>query len=146
MQLTGVCHKRKRAGFLHRQDGSVSVEFIVWMPVFLILFGLIADAAGTYLIQASMWDTAMDCARRMSTGQYATVSDVKTKCVQKELLYAYKPYAITPTFASAGVPDDTVEISLPMYEAGMFGVLAVMGGMAGPNFKIDVTAKMKAEV
>jgi len=82
----------------------------------------------------------------MSTGQYTSSdtapNDVTTKCVKKELLYAYKPYVITPTFGT----DDKMEISLPMWEGGVFGVLAVLGGFEGPNFKIDVTAKMKAEV
>ena len=146
---------RKRRGFLRREDGSVTVEFIVWMPLFLIIVGFIVDAATTYLIQASMWNTAMDCARRMSTGQYTTTSDVQTKCAQKELLFAYKfnpnskvsgPGTITPTFPAAGGTDDTVEITLPMYEAGVFGVLAVFGGFTGSNAKLDVKATMKAEV
>ena len=144
MNLIQAYRGTRRRSFFRRQDGSVSVEFVVWLPVFLVVLGFIADASTTYLIQASMWDTAMDCARRMSTGQYITASDVKTKCAQKELLYAYKPYTITATFPGAGT-DDTVEISLPMYEAGVFGVLAVMGGFTGPNFKLDVKAQMKAE-
>jgi hypothetical protein len=85
----------------------------------------------------------------MSTGQYKSTdtapNDVTTACVKKELLYAYKPYTVTPTFLSGGT-DDKIEISLPMYEAGVFGVLAVFGGFTGPNFKLDVTATMKAEV
>jgi Flp pilus assembly protein TadG len=145
MKLAKARDKRKHRGLFRREDGSVSVEFVVWMPVFLVIFALIADAGTLYLIQASMWDTAMDCARRMATGQYVTASDVKTKCVQKELLYAYKPYSVNANFLVNGT-DDTVEISLPMWEGGVFGVLAVLGGFGGPNFKIDVTAKMKAEV
>jgi hypothetical protein len=135
-----------RRSFLRRQDGSVSVEFIVWMPVFLAVLGLIADASTTYLIQASMWNAAADCTRRMSVGQYTAAqvspNDVKTACVQKELLYAYKPYSITPTF---GATDDSIEITLPMYEAGVIGVLAVFGGFRGSNFKLDVKTTMRAE-
>jgi hypothetical protein len=113
------------------------------MPVFLLLMGFFADAANTYLIQASMWSTAMDCTRRMSVGQYTTVATART-CVQNQLLYAYKFASsdITPTYGST---DDTIEISLPFYKAGMFGVLAVFGGFTGTNFKLDVKTTMRAE-
>jgi hypothetical protein len=135
---------------LRRQDGSSTIEFIVWMPVFLIIVGLTADVATTYLIQASMWNTAMDCTRRMSTGQYTSSqtspNDVTTACVKKELLFSYKfskaGAAITPTFGST---DDSIEIQLPLWEAGMFGVLASFAGLAGNSYKLDVKATMKAE-
>jgi Flp pilus assembly protein TadG len=142
---TPLCSKSKRRGFFRRQDGSVTVEFIVWMPVFLAMLAFIADACTIYLIQASMWNVAMDCARRMSVGQYkstdASPNDVTTACVQKELLYAYKPYTITPTFGT----DDKLEVSLPLYEASVFGVLVLFSGLSGPNYKLDVTATMRAE-
>jgi hypothetical protein len=95
-----------------------------------------------------MWNTAMDCTRRMSVGQYKSTdvspNDVTTSCVKKELLYAYKPFTVTPNYLVNGT-DDTLEISLPFYEAGVFGVLAVFGGFSGPNFKLDVKTTMRAE-
>ena len=134
------------------EDGSVTVEFVVWMPLFLVIFAFVVDAGTTYLIQASMWNTAMDCARRMSTGQYKLAdtapNDVTNACVKSELLYAYKPYTVTPTFPnspSGNGTDDTLEITLPFYEGGVFGVLAVFGGFGGQTNKIDARATMKAE-
>ena len=145
----GDLKQRKRLAFLRREDGTVTLEFVIWIPVFLIILAFIADAATTFLIQSSMWNAAMDCARRMSVGQYTSTelppNDVATNCVQKELLYAYKPYTITPNYFVNGT-DDTVEISLPFYEAGIFGVLAVFGGFEGPNYKLDVKATMRAEI
>ncbi len=139
---------RKRRGFLKSKSGNTSVEFVIWMPVFLIVLGLIADAGTAYLIQASMWNTAMDCVRRMATGQYTSSqvspNDVKTACVKTELLYGYKfaTSDITPTF---GATDVSIEIKLPMSKAGLFGVLAVFSGTVTSSYKLDVKATMKAE-
>lgn len=137
-------------GFFVRQSGSATVEFVVWMPFFLLLTGFFADVANTYLLQASMWSTAMDCTRRMSVGQYTSSqvspNDVVTACVKKEVLYPYKFSLSTATVtATYGTTDDSIEMSIPIYEAGIFGVFAVFGSFRGTTYKLDVKTTMRAE-
>jgi Flp pilus assembly protein TadG len=131
----------KRARRFGRSErGVITVEFVIWMPVFLVILAFIADACALYLMQADMWNVARDTARRMTTGQLATTLEAHDYAAA-QLMYPNKPYTIT---ATPGVPDDVVEITIPIRDASIFGVLAVYGSFSDATLKAKVT--MRAEV
>jgi len=119
------------------ERGSITVEFVIWIPVFLVILAFMADATSLYLIQADMWNVARDADRRITTGQF-TPDQAKTY-VASQLLYPNKPYTIT---ATAGT-DDVVEISIPVQSASIFGVLAIYGGFS--NAVMDAKVTMRDE-
>lgn len=51
------------------ETGTVTVENVLWLPVFLTIIGFGVDATLSVLTMTRMWDVARDGARRAATGQ-----------------------------------------------------------------------------
>lgn len=49
------------------ERGSVTIEFVLWVPVITALVALVIDATTIYITYAEMWTVARDTARRMSS-------------------------------------------------------------------------------
>ena len=131
--------KRPRlAEFTRGERGSITVEFVIWIPVFLVILGFIADASLMYVMQANMWNVARDAARRMSTGELDKVA--AETYAGNQLLYPNKPYTITATKGS----DDVVEISIPIENASIFGVLAAYGSFTNATLRAKVTMRSES--
>lgn len=47
-------------------DGAVSVEFVLWMPLFMVIIMLIADTSVFFTSQSNYWSVARDTARLAS--------------------------------------------------------------------------------
>jgi len=129
--------KRGLKAFSRGRSGLVTVEFVLWLPVFLVILAFLADGCMLYLMQADMWSVARDTARRMTTGQLD--SSGAQSYAASALLYSSRPYTITATQGS----DDIVEISLPVQDASVFGVLAVFGSFT--NLMLDAKVTMRDE-
>jgi len=51
------------------EDGTVSVEFVLWVPVIFFFFLLVADASAAFMAQANMWHIAGEISRALATGR-----------------------------------------------------------------------------
>jgi Flp pilus assembly protein TadG len=125
--------------------GTVTVEFVIWMPVFVFILALTADACKLYLTQADMFNVARDTARRMSTGQLVTTADAEAYASDK-LLYSSLGYTFNitkDTDSTTHVTDDTVEIGVPAMDASVFGLLPVIGNFK--NAQVRATIVMRDE-
>ncbi len=58
--------RRMLLSFVNRSEGGVSVEFVLWMPVFVGLIAVIADASFMFMRQANFWNVSRDTARIVS--------------------------------------------------------------------------------
>lgn len=114
--------------------GTVTVEFVLWIPIFLIILAFTADACKLYLTQANMWDVARDTARGMSIGQYCDTATAQTYA-QSQLYYSSLTYAFNVTKGTA----DIVDITTPIAGASVFGVLASFGGFNTGTLEAKVT-------
>jgi len=158
--------RRKHRGlgaFLRGSRGSISVEFVVWMPVFLIVLAMMADGATIFIRQANMWSAARDAARGMATGQLTSCStstpatgattDAESYALG-QLMFGGRNYKVSCWFAQQTTTEkscatgnsttnatnnDIVQICIPIQNAGIFGVLAVFGGLAGTSFNVQVS-------
>lgn len=61
--------------FLRAEQGASTIEFVIWVPVFALLLGLVADAALIYGGQARILRVVQDGNRAMSIGR---VTDTNT--------------------------------------------------------------------
>jgi|APEBP8051073178_1049388.scaffolds.fasta_scaffold00293_28 Flp pilus assembly protein TadG len=52
--------------FGRKQEGSVTVEFVLWLPVFMGIMLLSADASLMFLRQSNFWSVSRDTARIVS--------------------------------------------------------------------------------
>jgi Flp pilus assembly protein TadG len=52
--------------FAGRSDGSVTVEFVLWLPVFLSVIMLSTDASVLFMRQSNFWNVSRETARIVS--------------------------------------------------------------------------------
>lgn len=122
--------------------GTVTIEFVIWLPVFLVLLAITADACKLYITQSSMLNVARDTSRRMSVGKLCTVAAANTYAAQ-QMLYSKLTYTYTITM---GTDYNTVTISTPIKDAGVFGLLRLWGSFAKNGVTdLAVSATMPAE-
>lgn len=62
--------------FLRRDEsgGTTTIEFVLWLPIFVLILSLIVDVSFLFLRQAIMYDVASDTARRYAVGAFAGAS------------------------------------------------------------------------
>ena len=61
-------------GFWSDERGSVTIEFVLWVPLFSLLLMVASDASFMYLTMTRMENAARDAARQVSIGRLATDS------------------------------------------------------------------------
>ena len=136
---------RRLRHFGRGTDGTVTVEFIVWIPILVLILAFTADACQLYLIQADIWSVARDATRRMTVQQLtATPTDTVTPYIKGQLLYYNTHYTITPSTTTTCTShvqtiNDIVSVSVPVQYASVFGVLAAYGGFSGATLTANVT-------
>jgi Flp pilus assembly protein TadG len=117
--------------FLKEDRGSVTIEFVLWVPIFAFLLMLTADASFMYLTITRMENAARDAARRVSIGQYdtTTIDDY----VLSELTDG--PYAVSADCSTNEYA--CVQISRSVNSIVTFGVLqALVGQTVGAETKM----------
>jgi Flp pilus assembly protein TadG len=103
--------------FLRDERGSATIEFVLWVPVFMILLVATTDASILYLHHTEMWNVSRDVARRISVGDM-TEADAAT-VVQNEMFLSTNAYTVT-TSDPADL-DVVIQISTSIADASVFG-------------------------
>lgn len=104
--------------FIRDERGSVSMEFTVLVPFFLMLLVFFADATVIYLTHTEMFNTAREISRRASTGELQDQSQAQAYATDK-LLLGERTYYVDVDFSGN---NKTVTIAIPLYDAAIFGV------------------------
>ncbi|HUS53593.1 MAG TPA: TadE/TadG family type IV pilus assembly protein [Thermohalobaculum sp.] len=106
--------------FLRDERGSQTIEFIVWIPLIMMVLVTVIDAATLYLAHAEMENVARDTVRRMTTGVIGNKADAEAYATGKLSLYEY-PYTVDATYD----PNSSmiVNISVDVADAIPFGFL-----------------------
>lgn len=101
------------------EDGSLSVEFALWVPVIFMVLMFVADASAAFFAQANMWHTAGYVARALATGTMS-VSEAQ------QFLATYTRFTMEfVTFEQTLV----VEFSQPFSDIGTGVALSFVGDM-----------------
>ena len=116
-----LCRNRfrwsKASRFLHDEQGSATIEFVLWLPVFVTLLVATIDATILYLHHTEMWKVSRDVARRVAVGDMT--EDDAPQAVQNEMFLYSKAY----TVATSNKTDLDVQIQIQtrIAEASVFG-------------------------
>jgi len=98
--------------------GAVTIEFVLWVPVFILILAITVDAAILFKTQANLWTVARDAGRQMSTGLYSN---------SQAEAYANSQFAlwgITGTAVASQTNDNvTMVISVPVAAVTPFHVV-----------------------
>jgi Flp pilus assembly protein TadG len=110
----------RRRGLAGTDDGTVSVEFMLWMPLIFTIILFTVDVALIYLKQADMWNVARDQSRRMSVD--STYNPTQAQ-IQALLFSSLSSATVTTSGATTAGTDKVVTIQVPLCTASLFGVV-----------------------
>jgi hypothetical protein len=110
--------------FRSDESGAVTVETVIWLPVFFAAALLVADVSYLFTVNASMWEAARVGAREAA--MHRAGAEGAERAAENLLISPGKPYEITGT-----VDDRYVEVvvSLPVSDAGLTGIIT--GAISG---------------
>jgi len=104
--------------FLKCTDGSVTIEFVLWVPVFMGIILLAADTSLVFMRQSNFWNVSRDTARIVS--QHAMDADSAEAYARAQASFG----GYTPDVdVDIGLDKVTVTISGLSKDMAPFGVL-----------------------
>ena len=103
--------------FLRDEHGSATIEFVLWVPIFVVILVAATDATILYLHHTEMWNVSRDVARRVAVGDI-TEADAAA-VVQNEMFLYSRAY----TVATSDPADLDVRIMIrtSVADASVFG-------------------------
>lgn len=115
--LKRCCARANAARFLGDEGGSATIEFVLWVPVFVALLVATTDATILYLHHTEMWNVSRDVARRVAVGDIAE-SDA-ANVIQDELFLYSSAYTVATSNSAA--LDVEIVIQTNVLDASVFG-------------------------
>ena len=134
MKLLGLlCAKVRR--FKKEEDGSASVEFVLWMPVFVAILMLTIDASLLFMNQSNYWSVSRDTARLVS--RHALNEDEAKDYAEARAKRGRASPSATVVINGSLV---TVTVSAPASSVSVFNALGLASGV---NIDASVTHTME---
>ncbi len=110
-------HWPKASQFLRDERGSATIEFVLWVPVFVIILVAATDATVLYLHHTEMWNVSRDVARRVAVGDMSE-ADAAT-AVQNDMFLYSRAYTVATSDPTA--LDVQIMIQTSVADASVFG-------------------------
>jgi Flp pilus assembly protein TadG len=110
-------HWPRVSQFLRDEHGSATIEFVLWVPIFVVILVAATDATVLYLHHTEMWNVSRDVARRVAVGDMTEAEAVSV--VQDEMFLYSRAY----TVATSNPADLDVQIMIQtsVADASVFG-------------------------
>jgi len=103
--------------FLRDERGSATIEFVLWVPIFVVILVAATDATILYLHHTEMWNVSRDVARRVAVGDM-TEADAVT-VVQNEMYLYSRAYTVSTSNPTE--LDVKIMIRTSVADASVFG-------------------------
>lgn len=137
------------ARFLRENDGAITVEAVLWVPVYLVFFALITDVSMMFHGYSKALRIAQDTNRHASTGflksaqDTATQEETKLEALAKANLDLFAPTATVTTILDTAdtTPHVITNISIPSSDLQVIGLFSVFA-----NINIQVSSVHLLEV
>lgn len=125
--MAGCFRRVPRAlrAFGKRSDGSVTVEFVLWLPVFLSVIMLSTDASVMFMRQSNFWNVSRDTARIVSRHGLDSVAAEKYAALNARFGNYTPDVAVTVDALTSTV---TVTITGRSEQMAPFGVIGFAMG------------------
>lgn len=117
--------------FLRREDGTATVEAVLWFPIFIAVFGLMVDAAMIFHGQSKVLRVVQDANRNLSIGRLDTDAEVEQYINAQLALVGVTP---SRTEALSDLTAGTVStlVVVPAGEFGLLGYFNVLNALEVP--------------
>ncbi len=129
---------RRLRNLFRQETGAVTVEGVLWVPIYAIFFALIVDVSLMFNGQSQMRRVVQDVNRLASNGSLAKEpSDIEVASETRALasLQHLSSNAVVETTVDDNLKIVTTVATIPASDLQATGILAVFGGM-----KVVVTA------
>ncbi len=136
VSVNGVDPMQNVFAFLRDEKAAVTIEFVLWVPIFIGLFVFVTDASIIYLTHSEMWSVARDTTRRMTTGEITTRDEARDYAAAR-LFLGSRTYVIDPT--DPALADMNVTIAIGLDDAAIFGFF--FKGILGKSLVASVTMR-----
>lgn len=123
--------------FSSSQDGTATVEAVLWLPVFLTLLCLVADTSAIFGREDQIMRIVQNANRGLAVGYFPTAADAQTY-ISNEVKVFSQNSAVSVAI-NKGIISSTV--SLPVSDLTLTGLIKVFSGL-----KIQVSASQMLEV
>lgn len=122
--------------FLRRDDGTATVETLLWFPLFIAVFGLMLDVSMIFFGQAKVLRVVQDGNRSYSVGRITTKSDTETFIENQLSQLGITANATTTTLAGVA----HTKVTVPVKQLEVLGYFTAFSGLT-----ITVTAEHMIE-
>ena len=136
MQQRVQIKSKPKAGFLRREDGTVTVEAVLWLPVFIAIFAMIVDVTMIMFGQAQALRVVQDANRLVSVGVLR--SEEATRTFIQSRLSGISDNIVVQSRVEQGII--STNITMPSRDLVASGLLNVFA-----NIPISVAAQHRAE-
>jgi len=103
--------------FLRDERGTATIEFVLWVPVLMVVLIAATDATILYLHHTEMWNVSRDVARRVAVGDI-TEADAVNVVGNEMFLYSS---AYTVSTSNPADLDVSIQIQTSIADASVFG-------------------------
>ena len=110
-------HWPRVSQFLRDERGSATIEFVLWVPVFVVILVAATDATVLYLHHTEMWNVSRDVARRVAVGDLSETDAVAV--VQNEMFLYSRAYTVSTS--NPAELDVQIMIQTSIADASVFG-------------------------
>ena len=131
--LVPVLSRVKR--FCRRTDGSASVEFVLWMPIFVAITILTIDTSILFTSQSNYWSVSRDTARLVSRHAMSEADAEAYAAAQASMLWTQPTADVI-----INGPTVTVSLSAPASSLSIFNALGLASTL---NIDASVTHTME---
>jgi hypothetical protein len=123
--------------FLKRESGSISVEAVLWMPIYFVFFALIIDVSNMMHSRSMAMRILQDANRHAVTGYLTEQAEVS-----EQIISQMQTISNSPNIDVAWTDADIITaVSYPARDAQIFGILAVFA-----DFDLSVHSYNRFEI
>ena len=124
------CARRFGARFKQDQNGSATVEAVLWIPIFALVLGLLVDTSMIFHGQSKVIRVVQDANRNISIGRLTTETEVETYITDQLATFGVTPSDVTAT------SDGNVVLTNVTVPVSQFQILQYFTSLM--NLEVDV--------
>ncbi len=125
--------------FFKREDGTATVEAVLWFPIFIGVFGLMVDSAMIFHGQSKVLRVVQDANRNLSIGRLDNDAEVITYINAQLALVGVTP-SRTEAISDMTTGIVSTLVVVPASELQLLGYFSVLN-----NLEVPVTAQHMRE-
>ncbi|MHA3979523.1 TadE/TadG family type IV pilus assembly protein [Halovulum sp. GXIMD14794] len=113
---------RQRLSELKQDEdgGTNTIEFVLWLPIFILILSIVVDVCFMFLAQAVMYDVASDTARRLAVSS-GSQADIIADAKRNATFGGVEP-AVVPTMNLDGTGVIRVVVTHKVQDVDVVGV------------------------